>query len=45
MADLLAARTQMALSLGFHSIFAVMGIGMPALMVLAERRLKTGDPV
>jgi cytochrome bd ubiquinol oxidase subunit I len=46
MTDLLAARTQMALSLGFHIIFAVMGIGMPALMVLAERKwLKTGDPV
>jgi cytochrome bd ubiquinol oxidase subunit I len=44
--DLLAARTQMALSLGFHIIFAVMGIGMPALMVIAERKwLKTGDPV
>lgn len=46
MSDLLAARTQMALSLGFHIIFAVMGIGMPALMVLAERKwLKTGDPI
>ncbi len=46
MTDLLAARTQMALSLGFHIIFAVIGIGMPALMVLAERKwLKTGDPV
>lgn len=46
MTDLLAARTQMAVSLGFHIIFAVMGIGMPALMVVAERKwLKTGDPV
>ncbi|HEX4936453.1 MAG TPA: cytochrome ubiquinol oxidase subunit I [Gemmatimonadaceae bacterium] len=46
MTDLLAARTQMALSLGFHIIFAVIGIGMPALMVLAERKwLTTGDPV
>lgn len=46
MSDLLAARTQMALSLGFHIVFAVIGIGMPALMVLAERKwLKTGDPV
>lgn len=46
MTDLLAARTQMALSLGFHIIFAVLGIGMPALMVLAERKwLTTGDPV
>lgn len=46
MSDLLAARSQMAVSLGFHIIFAVLGIGMPALMVLAERRYrKTGDPV
>jgi cytochrome d ubiquinol oxidase subunit I len=46
MTDLLAARTQMALSLGFHIVFAVIGIGMPALMVLAERKwLQTGDPV
>lgn len=46
MSDLLAARIQMAVSLGFHIIFAVIGIGMPALMVLAERKwLKTGDPV
>lgn len=36
----------MALSLGFHIIFAVLGIGLPLLMVLAERKwLKTGDPV
>jgi cytochrome d ubiquinol oxidase subunit I len=44
MSDLLAARSQMAMSLGFHIIFAVVGIGMPVLMVLAERRWqKTGD--
>ncbi|MBA2565429.1 MAG: cytochrome ubiquinol oxidase subunit I [Gemmatimonadetes bacterium] len=36
MSDLLAARSQMAMSLGFHIIFAVVGIGMPALMVVAE---------
>ncbi len=44
MQDLLAARSQMGLSLGFHIIFAVVGVGMPALMVIAEywwRR--TGD--
>jgi cytochrome d ubiquinol oxidase subunit I len=42
--DLLAARSQMAVSLGFHIIFAVVGIGMPVLMVVAERRYrKTGD--
>src|SRR5215213_576364 len=46
MPDLLAARSQMAMSLAFHIIFAVVGIGMPALMVLAERRWqRTRDPV
>jgi cytochrome d ubiquinol oxidase subunit I len=36
----------MAMSLAFHIIFAVMGIGMPLLMVLAEHRwLRTRDPV
>ncbi len=38
MSDLLAARTQMALSLGFHIVFAEIGIAMPLLMVLAEWR-------
>jgi cytochrome d ubiquinol oxidase subunit I len=46
MSDLLAARSQMAVSLAFHIIFAVIGIGMPVLMVLAERRWqRTRDPV
>lgn len=36
MTDLLAARSQMAISLAFHILFAVAGIGMPLLMVLAE---------
>jgi cytochrome bd ubiquinol oxidase subunit I len=46
MSDLLAARSQMAVSLGFHIIFAVVGIGMPVLMVIAERRWqKTGDAI
>ena len=46
MSDLLAARSQMAMSLAFHIIFAVVGIGMPVLMVIAERRWqKTGDPI
>src|SRR5687767_4743565 len=46
MSDLLAARSQMAVSLAFHIIFAVIGIAMPALMVLAERRWqRTRDPV
>src|ERR1041384_4313133 len=46
MPDLLAARSQMAMSLGFHIIFAMVGIGMPLLMVMAERRWqRTGDRV
>jgi cytochrome d ubiquinol oxidase subunit I len=46
MTDLLAARSQMGMSLGFHIIFAVLGIGMPLLMVVAERRwLRTGDAI
>ena len=46
MSDLLAARSQMAMSLGFHIIFAMIGIAMPVMMVLAERRwIKTGDEV
>src|SRR5690606_10654851 len=44
--DLLAARSQMAMSLAFHIIFAMVGIGMPLLMVLAEwRHLRTGEPI
>ena len=36
----------MAISLGFHIVFAEIGIGMPAMMVLAEWRWrKTGDDV
>jgi cytochrome d ubiquinol oxidase subunit I len=46
MTDLLAARSQMAMSLAFHIIFAVVGIAMPLFMVIAERRWqKTGDPI
>jgi cytochrome d ubiquinol oxidase subunit I len=46
MSDLLAARSQMAMSLAFHIIFAVVGIGMPVLMVVAERRWqRTRDPI
>lgn len=36
MDDLLAARVQMAMSLAFHIIFAVVGIAMPLMMVIAE---------
>jgi cytochrome bd ubiquinol oxidase subunit I len=46
MTDLLAARSLMAMSLGFHIIFAVVGIAMPLLMILAEWRwLRTGQDV
>jgi cytochrome d ubiquinol oxidase subunit I len=46
MPDLLAARSQMGVSLAFHIIFAIVGMGMPVLMVVAERRwLATGDEI
>jgi cytochrome d ubiquinol oxidase subunit I len=46
MSDLLAARSQMAVSLAFHILFAVVGIGMPLLMVVAEQRYRsTGDRI
>ncbi|MEO8449197.1 MAG: cytochrome ubiquinol oxidase subunit I [Gemmatimonadota bacterium] len=38
MTDILAARSQMAVSLMFHIVFAVIGVAMPALMVIAEWR-------
>src|ERR1051326_5175548 len=38
MSDLLAARSQMGVSLAFHIVFAVVGIAMPVMMVVAERR-------
>jgi cytochrome bd ubiquinol oxidase subunit I len=42
---LLAARLQMEVSLGFHMIFAALGIGMPLLMVIAEGLwLRSGRP-
>ncbi len=44
MTDLLAARSQMAMSLAFHILFAMVGMAMPLLMVLAEGRfLRHGD--
>src|SRR5689334_4890630 len=44
MPDLLAARSQMAVSLAFHIVFAEIGIAMPVLMVLAEWRwFRTGE--
>ncbi|HET9440068.1 MAG TPA: cytochrome ubiquinol oxidase subunit I [Longimicrobiales bacterium] len=43
MDTLLAARAQMEVSLGFHMIFAALGIGMPLLLLIAEGLwLKTG---
>ncbi len=45
MGDLMVARTQMATSLGFHIIFAALGMGLPLLMVIAEGiALRTGNP-
>src|SRR5688572_33226636 len=34
--DILFARWQMGMSLGFHIIFASVGVAMPVLMVMAE---------
>src|SRR5215213_8433675 len=46
MDDILAARSQMAMSLAFHIIFAAIGIAMPLLMVIAEWRfLRTKDEI
>jgi cytochrome d ubiquinol oxidase subunit I len=40
------ARLQMAWSLGFHIVFAAIGIGMPVLMAIAEFRwLRSGNEV
>lgn len=42
--NLLAARNQMALSLGFHIILACLGIGFPLITLIAHwRGLRTGD--
>lgn len=46
MDDFLAARSQMALSLGFHIIFACIGMVMPFFMAIAHYKwLKTRKPV
>ncbi|PRY12270.1 cytochrome bd-I ubiquinol oxidase subunit 1 apoprotein [Pontibacter ummariensis] len=46
MDDLFAARSQMALSLGFHIIYACIGMVMPFFMAVAHYRwLRTNDPV
>ncbi|MGE5608180.1 MAG: cytochrome ubiquinol oxidase subunit I [Bacillota bacterium] len=44
MDTLTAARLQMAVSLMFHMVFAAIGIGLPLLLVLIERRyIQTGQ--
>ena len=44
MSNLLAARSQMAVSLAFHIVFAEVGIALPLMMTIAEWRwLRTGD--
>jgi cytochrome d ubiquinol oxidase subunit I len=46
MDDFLAARSQMALSLGFHIIFSCIGMVMPFFMAVSHYiYLKTNDPV
>jgi cytochrome d ubiquinol oxidase subunit I len=46
MNDLIYARSQMAMSLGFHIVFAALGIGLPVLMAIAEGMyLRTKQPV
>jgi cytochrome d ubiquinol oxidase subunit I len=43
-ADLLAARSQMALTLGFHIVLACLGVALPTLMLIAEARgHRSGD--
>jgi cytochrome bd ubiquinol oxidase subunit I len=45
MDNLLAARSQMGMSLAFHIIFAVIGVSLPLMMTIAEWRWRsTGDP-
>src|SRR5437764_12143104 len=42
--DLYVARSQMAVSLGWHIIVACLGVGFPALVLLAEwRGHRTGE--
>ena len=46
MSDLLAARSQMAVSLAFHIVFAAIGVGLPVLMLLSHGLwLRTRRPV
>src|ERR1044072_220267 len=42
--DLLAARSQMAFTLGFHIVLASMGVAFPAMMLIGNYRgLRHGD--
>jgi cytochrome bd ubiquinol oxidase subunit I len=44
--NLLAARAQMGTSLAFHIVFAVLGMGLPVLLLIAEGLwLRTRNPV
>jgi len=46
MDDFLAARSQMAISLGFHIIYSCIGMVMPFFMAVSHYKwIKTGDPV
>ncbi len=46
MDDFLAARSQMAMSLAFHIVFAAIGIAMPLLMIIAEWKwLRSKDEI
>jgi cytochrome d ubiquinol oxidase subunit I len=45
MDNLLAARSQMGMSLAFHIVFAVIGVSLPLMMTIAEWGWRsTGDP-
>jgi cytochrome d ubiquinol oxidase subunit I len=46
MDDFIAARSQMAISLGFHIIYSCIGMVMPVFMAVSHYKwIKTGDPV
>jgi cytochrome d ubiquinol oxidase subunit I len=46
MSHLIAGRAQMGTSLAFHLSFAVFGVGLPVMMLIAEGlHLRGGDPV
>jgi cytochrome bd ubiquinol oxidase subunit I len=45
MDNLIAARSQMAMSLAFHIIFATISVSLPLMMTISEWRWRlTGDP-